>query len=443
MWQAREGVMAAREMTADDVVFCLKRYDESPRSSPARLDWVDSFEAMDKYTVVLKLNRFHANWGYLIAWGWSTKIYPPEVVDVGMDDWKHQSGTGPFRIVDYIEGSSITYKRNPDYWGKGIIDGKEYQLPLIDTLVYLIVPDETTRIASLTTGKLDILEYVTWKFGEPIRRQHPEILTWDMMSCWTYLVAMRTDTPPFDDLRVRRAMCLAIDNQAVLDAVYGVGAGVLQAHPLYAGYPETIYTPLEDCPAPVQELYTYDPEKARQLLTEAGYPDGFKTNIVMQNYEGYVDIVSMYADFWADLGIEVDIKSMEYAALYGIMANQSHDQMLGLARGNTNPFNVMRAIFLCGQWWNPAIFCDQKYEDMYWTAAETLDPVEREKMIKEMAVYVMGQVPYISGPSAYSMRFAWPWVKNYYGETDFGYKNAVPGYARIWMDEDLKKEMGY
>lgn len=442
MWQERSGVMAAREFVADDVVYALKRYDETPRSSPARLEWVTSFTAADKYTVVLELNRFHANWGYLIAWGWTTKIYPREVVEAGANNWKNQSGTGPFRIVDYVEGSSLVYDRNLNYWGKGIINGEEYQLPLVDTMVYHLVPDESTRNAALTTGKVDILEGVSWKFGVPIRESHPELLTWDLLGSGTYLVAMRIDTPPFDDLRVRRAMAMAIDRQAVLDAVY-VGAGVLHAHPLYPGYPETIYTPLEKLPPEVQELYSYNPEEAKRLLAEAGYPEGFKTSIVMQNDPIPVDIISMYADFWADIGVELEMDAMEWAAQYSIMANQSHEQMLAFGRGNTNPFNVLRAIFLCEQWWNPAMLCDQKYEDMYWTAAETTDTEKREAMVKEMAVYLLTQVPYISGPGTYYMRFAWPWVKNYYGESDFAYFNAVPGYARIWIDEDLKKEMGH
>jgi len=130
---AKEGVMSQRELTADDVVFCLTRYRDTGRIAASRQAWIGDIIATDKYTVEVHMNEFNAFWAYLIAWGWCVDIYPPECVDAegGLADWKNANGSGPFRLTDYVKGSSQTYEKNDLYWGRTTIDGVEYKIRLL------------------------------------------------------------------------------------------------------------------------------------------------------------------------------------------------------------------------------------------------------------------------------------------------------------------------
>lgn len=443
MWNPRRtSVMEPREVTAYDAEFALKRYRDTPKSSPARLEWVDSIEAIDKYTLVLSLNKFHGNWSYLLAWGWSTMIYPPELVDAGITDWQNAVGTGPWMIEDYVSGSSLTYTRNPTYWDKEIIDGVAYDIPFADKLLTPIVVDESTRVAALRTGKVDIDYSVTWRFKDSLQETNPDLQFFTVPGTGVLMTAMRTDQIPFDSLLVRRAMNLAVDQQAVLDSQYG-GLGNLLNFPLYADFPESVRTPLEKLPAETRELFGYDPDKAKALLVEAGYPDGFKTKLVVRNYPEDMDIVSMYVAYWAAIDVEVELVPMEYAAVQGQMKSKEFVGMLATGKGTAaTPFATLRAVGLTGQWWNPAAFSDAWYDETYELAKETIDQVDQDKLIKELTDYFLSQAPYIPGPGGTEYRAAQPWVHNWFGEATYGYINTSQPLATAWLDLAMKQAEG-
>jgi peptide/nickel transport system substrate-binding protein len=441
MWNVRNSaVMEPREVTAHDAEFALKRYRDTPKSSPARLEWVDSIEAIDDSTLVLSLNTFHGNWSYLTAWGWSTMIYPPELVDADITDWKNAVGTGPWMIEDYISGSSLTYVKNPTYWDKEIIDGVSYDIPFADKLLTPIVVDESTRVAALRTGKVDIDYSVTWRFRDSLQETNPDLIFHTVTGTGVLMTAMRVDQEPFDDIRVRRAMNLAVDNQAVLDSQYG-GTGNVLNFPLYADFPENIRTPLEKLPAETRELFEYHPDKAKELLAEAGYPNGFKTKVAVRNYPTDMDIVTMYAAYWADIGVEVELDPMEYAALQGVMKSKEFEGMLAVGKGTAaTPFATLRAVGLTGQWWNPAAFSDTWFDDTYDVAKTTIDQADQDKIIKELAEYFLAEAPYVPGPGGTEYRVAQPWVHNFWGEATYDYIDISGPMATVLLDLAMKAE---
>jgi len=233
---------------------------------------------------------------------------------------------------------------------------------------------------------------------------------------------MRCDTAPFDNLKVRRALNMAVDKQAILNALGG-GMGEMVSFPFAANWPETYYTPWDELPESVKEIYTYNPEKARELLTEAGYPDGFKAEMVIRNLPAETDVGSMLVSFWADVNVDVEMLTMEYAALSGVRLEMSHTHMFFQSKGNAMPESVLRAPYLTGQYWNIAAFNDPYFEEEFMEIRHNpnLTDTERLAKLKAINVYLMEQTPYLSLASGYYYRYAWPWVMNYYGEHNVSY----------------------
>jgi peptide/nickel transport system substrate-binding protein len=439
----KPGVMTSREMTAKDVEFSLNRVLASPRCPKGRFDWVESITATDKYTVVLKMSKFHSNWMAMIAWGAAyVKIYPPELVDAGIADWKNAVGTGPFMLTDYVKGASLTFDKNPIYWGKTTIDGKEYKTPFVDRLLLPIIPDASTQLAAMRTGKADIQEAVSWQDKDSLERTNPNLLRFQRLVASAPSLIMRVDTPPFDDIRVRKALCMAVDREAFLESQLG-GEGVYLSWPMSAAWPRSIYTPLEEMPESVQELFTYNPEKAMQLLAEAGYPDGFKVETVTTSAAASIDFASAIKSYLADIGVELEIKPYDYATYSGITFGRKYKHTIATSQGNSNPFAVIRSRVLPGDPFNYSMFNDPEATDMVDQIEAEVNVDEKNRLIKELNIYYLEQATDVLFPTGYTYCYAWPWVKNYFGEIETKFYGPAPVYATIWLDQSLKKSMGY
>ena len=109
----------------------------------------DSITATDRYTVTIKLNGFDPEWNFLWGYGGWARIYPKELVDAGKEDWRNGVGTGPFMIEDYLEGSHVSYTRNPNYWDTYTHNGKEFEIPFIDRMTKSLIADETVYSTNL------------------------------------------------------------------------------------------------------------------------------------------------------------------------------------------------------------------------------------------------------------------------------------------------------
>jgi len=443
-WQEKPGIMSAREFIADDVVYSWEYTMASPKRIPLYYDWIDSFEAVDKYTVDVHYNEYCGNWGYRIGWGYYCMMATPhELIENGdPTDWEDVCGTGPFMLTDWIKGSSQTYTRNPNYWGTTLIDGKDYPIPFVDKMVWPVMPDESTRLAALRTGKVDIDEAIRWLYKETLEDTNPDLNRWSWMTTSPLSIALRMDTEPFTDIKVRQALSMAIDREAMLkSAVYG-NEGVLLSFPYACDW--TLFTPIEELPETAKMLLDYDPDKAKELLAEAGFPDGFKTNLVISaTGTTQTDIASMVVDYWKQIGVDCELQSHEYAKYLSIMTSRSYDQMYQVSTGNGNPFSVLRKTYLPEQTWNPAMFDDDHLTDLWTAAMQETDVAKQSQMLKEANVYVIEQCPYIMLPVGYVYRYSWPWVHNYYGEHCVGSVCPAPIHATIWLDQDKKAEMGY
>ena len=442
MWPAKQGVMESREFVADDVLFTFNRQKNSPKAFKDYYYYVDKVEAPDKHTVVFFMNEYNADWDYRFGWGYYSAIYPHEVVKAGAGNWRNAVGTGPFQISDYVQGNSQVYTKNPVYWDKDKIDGVEYKLPFVDRVTYRIIRDEATQHSALRTGKLDILEAIRWQAVDSLKKSAPKLqwARWLAMS-GTYL-SMRTDTKPFDDIRVRRALNMAVNKQEIVKEYYGGHAELFAypQHPEYVGY----FEPLESMPDSIKELYTYNPAKAKQLLREAGYPNGFtfRTQVCSCSPD-HMDLLPLVAGYLEQIGVKIEIQPMEYGAFLSAMTTQKHAAGYFMNNGHTNPTRTLHKSFTPGQLWGPSMLFSEEYTAKMHKAFATRDEKDRQVIIKEMTREILAKAPYIWLPGQYIYTAWWPWVKNYDGELRVGAVKPGPIYARIWIDQELKKKMGY
>ena len=264
--------MNGRELTAEDVVFNLHRYsgtgsgftEFSPYGNMVARQDYESITAPDKYTVVIKLNKpqhfaldfiyFHSNEGGF--------IYPPEVIKEhgNAQDWRTIVGTGPYNLTDWVEGSSITWTKNPDYWG---YDEKfpQNRLPYADEVKMLYMEDLATKLAALRTGKIVVLRDLSKDQAESLQRTNPDLVMKSgnfTRSSSAYGMDMRK--PPFDDVRVRTAMQLAIDIETLNNALYG-GLGITTPSGIVGKNVFGFYVPFEEWPRQLKA--DYDPSRAR------------------------------------------------------------------------------------------------------------------------------------------------------------------------------------
>ena len=196
----------------------------------------------------------------------------------GLNDWHYAIGTGAFILQDLIPGNSATLIKNPNYWG---YDERypQNKLPYVDKIKFLIIPDDTEALEAMRRGEVDTLEGLSFQQVQAMRKTNPEILQFSRwrVSCGT--LDPRNDTPPFNDIRVRKAMQMAIDLPTIAKSYYG---GTADPYPqtLTSSYMTGWGFPYAEWPQDLKDEYAYNPEAAKKLLADAGYPDGFKTNIV-------------------------------------------------------------------------------------------------------------------------------------------------------------------
>ena len=441
MFPAKPGVMAARELVADDVVYSYDRVNKSPKKIPTYFDHIAKVEATGKHTVVMTFNNYNAEWDYRWGWGYYSAIVPREVTEAGAKDWKLVNGTGPYALTNYVQGNALTFTKNPAYWDSETIGGQSYKLPFADTITYRYIKDEATALTALRTGKLDIMESVRWSAVDELKKNAPKLQWNKYLSNNGSYITLRMDTKPFDDIRVRRALNMAVNKAEIMKTYYGGNAEMLNfpMHQNHLGY----FEPLQDMPDSVKELYVYNPSKAKALLAEAGYPTGFTFKTQSSSASLDNDLLAQIAAYLAKVGVTMEIQILEYPAYLSAMTTKTNAPGYFLQAGLTNPTTSLRKTFVKGQVWNPSQHADAEFDKKM--AEVYAEPDERVRQIKTrlMVREILDKAPHIFLPAPYLYTAWWPWVKNYGGELRAGADRPGPIHARVWIDQEMKKKMGF
>ena len=450
-------LVGGRELTADDVVYTYQRntaqggFTERPPHTRAAfaLPW-ESIEASDKYTVVMRLTEPSPGALKAILNDGLHFILPREVIEEYGDytDWKNVVGTGPVMLTDYAEGVSIIWTRNPDYWGH---DEKypENRLPYIDELRALFIAEEATLISALRSGAIDMIRVAgvsikSLDVVKGLQRTNPDIAIWPFYQRSLDGIILNIRNAPFDDIRVRHALQMAIDLETINDTYYG---GFAQWHPPRFFGAKGFYTEWEEWPTELKQYYTYDPERAERLLDEAGYPrgaDGVRLKFEHQHRDiGDLGFVEIVASYWADIGVDVTLSITAWPAIAANKTEQNYESIYGgmaieapdWGMGHYNADLLWRREWVGGVE-NPVLAVTQAT----FFGATSID--EQMQAAREYGMEVIRQHSTIWSPLAPRYQASQPWVKGFNGETlhTVNYQQSV--LARLWIDQDPKREMG-
>jgi peptide/nickel transport system substrate-binding protein len=405
-----------------------------------------TFEKIDDMTVksTLPVTAFD-DVGIL---GEFASITAPEIADTfGLPiEWKYSCGTGPFMLKDFVAGSSATFEKSPNYWEKDPIgEGMGNDLPYLDGVKILIIQDASTRMSAIRTANIDILGGIGWEDANDLRRRAPDMMSKKFYAESTGAIYMRTDKAdmPYADKDVRRALMMATDFETIKETYCGGEAQILSWPIVETKEFKDAYLPLEEAPATVQELYVYDTAKAKTLLTNAGYPDGFQTTIVCGTTAA--DYLAIIKDMWSKVGVDLTIQPLEGSIFSGIVWNRRYEDMIYTAPGPVSNIYI-------AYWYYPGPFganmgyvndpvpAEAKDKMMKLTM---IDVAQADAINKELMKYVLDQAWAIPTPATPGNNFWWPWIRNYHGEVSLGYNNDFNYTKYIWIDETLKEAMGY
>jgi len=455
IWHIRQGVhfhdkppANGRELNAHDIAFNLNRAFNAQGAYLAGTYRQDlgmgptSIQALDDWTVEMKVPP---DWQIPILFASNDFVFmhAPEVIEEYGDasNWEVSLGTGPFMLTDYVQAGSLTWERNPNYWMKNPLH-PDQQLPYIDGVEFLIIPDATTAQAAFRTGKLEARPGVSKDDWESLMRTNPDLL-WDQWAPGgASAVFMRLDKPelPYDDIRVRKALFYAIDHQAIVEDYYEglaeVICGPISGLTEYA----CMYTPLEEYSEEIQKLYGYYPEEAKQLLTDAGYPDGFECTCLISSAVTDGGLTPILKDYWEknlNVIMNIDVKTGPVVSSI-TMGGGIEDMYYG---------GVSGAVLKCNQWRTDSYMNYSKLDNEEFNEwfveynASMLDWDKMCSMMKEMEPKMREHAYFIDLPATYTYFLYWPWLKGWHGEITIGYYNTYNQVNYLWIDTELREEV--
>ncbi len=439
MWQAVPGVMDARELTAADIAADIKRFRESPWGG--RFDGLmkDVYAEGDK--VIIEFENYSPDVFYFIGYEDRAIVSPPETTAAGDEKWENQGGTGAFKFEEYVVGSHMSYAKNPDYWDTTTIDGQEYKMPFVDRLVRVVIPDQSTAVAALRTAKLDMYRRVNNTQWETLESTTPDLMR-NKFGDMAQVIVLKQNEPPFNDVNVRRAIMIGT-NFEVFRKFGRAEDFPVHSYPAWPGNPG-VYTPIEKLPAKAQELYKYDPDKAKKMLADAGYPNGFEMDFYISSDDiANVGFASLLQDEWAKIGVKVNVVPHDYTTYRGFRDTFTYKDAIICGTQIGNAVGSVTNLLGTDAWLNYAKYSSPRVDALAEKISAEMDPVKQDALIKEAAVIATEEVSSIGAYLIPEGDFWWPWVKNFYGEVsieDGTFGGLIP---YLWIDQTLKKSMGH
>jgi peptide/nickel transport system substrate-binding protein len=293
-----------RELVADDIKYCYEAYAQEGVQA-FTFQEIDGMETPDKYTIRMHLKTPNTMFPQNVAEAVAV-IFPREVLEEDGDLKQRVIGTGPFILKEHERKVKLVLTRNPEYFDAGY--------PYIDEYRILSTPDVATRLAAFRTRQSDVLGLQSLADVATVRKTNPTAVVQELTTVLAVFgLALRLDKPPFHDVRVRRAMSMAIDRQKQVDTLYD-GHAVLGW-----GIPYFYFQDERPTAADLGPWWQYRPEEAKKLLAEAGYPQGFETTLFYYEYFPQMtsQIQLVQQDLKRNLNIELKITKTDYTTYFG------------------------------------------------------------------------------------------------------------------------------
>jgi peptide/nickel transport system substrate-binding protein len=385
-----------REVTAGDVKYSLERF-MAKSAFRARFEPVRSIDAVDRYTVRITLNEPYAPFLNHLANSTYTAILAREVEQKFGDFNRPEAviGTGPFVLKSYDKGVRLVFERNPDYFVQG--------LPYLDGVVIEITPDAAARLSLLRAGKVEFGHMWAWagvEEGRSLQKTNPEIRLALTPVIGQAMIYFRTDQPPFNDVRVRRAVSLAIERKVWNESLL-YGEGCLDSGPVPCAMKEWKLELAKLAPAKARYLVGYDLAEAKKLLAEAGYPKGFTTPAF--HWPGFSPPWRSYYDLVVDdlsrIGITVELKPEEYGKWVSTTAVGKFEKM---AISPSTPFTEIDD-WLYGLHFpelstNRSHVADADLNKLLMAQRREMDPKRRREIVDDIQRYLADKAYYVYLP---------------------------------------------
>jgi len=419
-----------REFTADDVVYQYDRmlglgdgFTTPSLSETGVPSWQSlvSITANDKYTVAFKWETSNVEFilDTMFAFDDANFMVAPEAVKEWGDlsDWHHAMGTGPFILQDFISGSSATLIKNPNYWG---YDERypQNKLPYVDSLKYLIMPDDATALSAMRAGKIDAIDGISATDAQSMKKTNPEILQISIPLPECLSLDPRYDKAPFTDIKVRQALQMSIDLKGIADNYYN-GTATPYPSSLTSEYEPGWGFPYEEWPQDLKDQYAYNPTAAKKLLSDAGYSNGFKTNIVA-NAGGDISVLQIVQSEFAAVNVDMVITTMDNVSWQSFVRGRKFNQMAFSPSGSFlglsyDPIRQLQQFMTTnsGDWTSVS---DPVFDAFYPKALAANDVDAVKQVLIDANKYVAEQHFCLSllQPMTYSL--CQPWLKGFNGQ---------------------------
>ncbi len=420
-----------RAFTAEDAKFSFDRYLAIGQQRTA-FGAVESVETPDPATLVFKLKKPSAAFLTYVTWGSYVWIMPKETI--GSDN-KHPEGpphigTGPYVFDQYTPGTSASFKKNPNYFLPG--------QPYIEELRRIIVPDSSTIRANFRSGQIDALTWNT-AIGEPdidsVRKANADAnyIEFPSFSLESFYFGEKLVEPPFNDDRVRQAVSMAIDRDALLE-VSANGKGEWST--LFpAKFSPWWLDPRGNDFGPAAKYMNYDVKAAKELLTGAGYPNGLDVdlNVTFDYGAEAKERYELVAAMLKDVGIRATLQSKEYAAY---QSTTSLGKFTGLAYGPyavyPDPDGFLATYWLSSSPRRKSKWVDPALDTLIEKQSVSFDTDQRKETVWEIQRHVAEKSYAPAGVNGISYLAHQSWVKNFHHSIDYGGpSNSV---VSAWID---------
>jgi peptide/nickel transport system substrate-binding protein len=348
-----------KEVQAEDVVFTFERLTDPDVGSPARssLASIEGVEEIDPYTVRLRLNSPNAFLPVTLS------LYQGRIIPSDIDPARLANetfGTGAYRLKEHLPGERTSFERNPEYWD----DGKPY----VDELTFVYMPDPIGRLEALRAGSVDVVFPLEPAQLRAVDGMQGAVVS-ETPSAGYLNLAMHVDTPPFDDVRVRRAVQLVLDRDFVNEAVL-FGRGVAgNDHPI---------PPFDPHWWEGQEIPAQDIDQARSLLEQAGHGRGLNLTLHTSTVSpGMVEFAVAFRELAAPAGLNVEIQRQPEDSYWSEVWLKEPFTTVGW--NGRNPDEALSVVYLSDADWNESRYQNPEFDDLVVRARGLADLEERKE----------------------------------------------------------------
>ena len=334
-------------VTIEDVKYSIDRYAEIQGESSAFSSLVDSVEVQDDKTLVVNLKESYSEFLPMMT----IAIIPQS----NEDPAGNPIGTGPFKYVSYTPGQNLELEKYDGYWQEGV--------PSLDSVEFKFIADVDTAFVELQAGTIDILKYLTSAQAETLGDDY-NIVQGSMNL--VHAMYLNSAYEPLSKTEVRQALCYAVDRDAINNFIFGGKSHIIGSHmiPAMSKY----YEP------EAETVYSYDPEKAKELLADAGYADGFDLEItVPSSYSQHVDSAQIIADELSQVGINVTLNRVEWSTwLQDVYKGGNFQATVIGFDGTLAPSDWLKK-YVTDDAKNFMHYSNTEYDDVFNTAYTTVD----------------------------------------------------------------------